>query len=110
MADRLADAEKEKDYWIRVYGKEFEDQVRVTQLNNLWCLMMPYFDQVSNNKRESCLDAVRKHLTDFKAMDLHYRTEDLRWRHIGVHHGLSVSSILDHWKSATKQTLTLMPQ
>lgn len=51
MADRLADAEQERDYWIRVYGKEFEDQVRVIQLNNLWCLMMPYFDQVLDCER-----------------------------------------------------------
>ena len=50
--------------------------------------MIPYFDQVPNDRRESCLEAVRNHLTDFEALGLHYRTEDLRWRHIGMCNGL----------------------
>jgi hypothetical protein len=88
MADRLADAEKEKDYWIRVYGKEFEDQVRVTQLNNLWCLMMPYFDQVLDCERENYLKNVESRLTHFKEMNLRYNMDDVRWRHVGVRNGL----------------------
>ena len=88
MAGRLVDAEKERDYWIRVYGKVFEDQVRVTQLNNLWCLMMPYFDQVRDCERESCLESVKSHLTRFRTLNLRYNSDDLRWRHVGVRDGL----------------------
>ena len=84
MKIKEAEANREKDYWLQVYGDTFKDQVRVVQLNNHWCLMMPYFDQVAEDQREDCLDEVRNHLTRFKEMGLHYDTKDLEWRHIGV--------------------------
>lgn len=84
MKIKEAEAKREKDYWLKVYGDTFKDQVRVVQLNNHWCLMMPYFDHVAENQRQDCLDEVRNHLTRFKEMNLHYDTKDLRWRHIGV--------------------------
>ena len=84
MKIKEAEANREKDYWLQVYGDTFKDQVRVVQLNNHWCLMMPYFDQVAEDQREDCLDEVRNHLARFKEMGLHYDTKDLRWRHIGV--------------------------
>lgn len=87
MARKKAEAEKERDYWLQVYGDTFRNQVRVIQLNNLWCLMMPYFDQVLNHEREGCLDQIKVHLTSFKEKNLLYRKEDLRWRHIGVRDG-----------------------
>jgi hypothetical protein len=87
MKAKKADAERERDFWIQVYGDTFKNEVRVVQLNNLWCLMMPYFDQVPDDERESRLGAVEQHLTHFKNLDLMYNTDDLRWRHIGVRHG-----------------------
>lgn len=87
MKIKEAEANHEKEYWLQVYGDTFRRQVRVVQLNNLWCLMMPYFDQVPNDQREGCLDAVQEHLTHFKDMNLLYNTKDLRWRHIGVRYG-----------------------
>jgi hypothetical protein len=87
MEMKAAEAIQERDYWLRVYGDAFKDQVRVVQLNNLWCLLMPYFDQVSSDQREGCIGAIREHLTRFKDMNLRYNTEDLRWRHVGVRDG-----------------------
>lgn len=84
MERKKAEAEKERDYWLQVYGDTFRNQVRVIQLNNLWCLMMPYFDRVLNDEREGCLDQIKVQLTSLKKRNLRYREEDLRWRHIGV--------------------------
>ena len=84
MITKKKEAEKEYAHWVNAYGGAFKDQVRVVRLNNLWCLMMPYFDQVSPNKRSSFLKVVRDHLEEFKASNLNYAIEDLRWRHVGV--------------------------
>mmetsp|Transcript_2789 Transcript_2789/g.7812 ORF Transcript_2789/g.7812 Transcript_2789/m.7812 type:complete len:541 (-) Transcript_2789:32-1654(-) len=87
MKIKAAEANRERDYWLKVYGDTFKGQVRVVQLNNLWCLMMPYFDQVPYNERECCIDAIHDHLSRFKDMDLRYSETDLRWRHVGVRNG-----------------------
>jgi hypothetical protein len=87
MTKKKLEAEAERDYWLQVYGNLFRDQVRVIQLCNLWCLMMPYFDQVLNHEREGYLDQIKVYLSFFKEHNLLYREEDLRWRHIGVRDG-----------------------
>lgn len=84
MTIKKKEAEKEYAHWVNAYGGAFKDQVRVVRLNNLWCLMMPYFDQVSPKKRSSVLKVVRDHLEEFKASNLNYAIEELRWRHVGV--------------------------
>lgn len=48
---------------------------------------MPYFDQVPNDERECCLDAIYDHLSRFKDINLRYHVADLRWRHVGVRNG-----------------------
>jgi hypothetical protein len=87
MVRKKAEAEAERDYWLLVYGDAFRDQVRVIQLNNLWCLMMPYFAQVLNHERKGYLNQIKVHLSSFKEKNLLYNEADLRWRHIGVRDG-----------------------
>jgi hypothetical protein len=84
MALKKQEAETERDYWIHVNGDSFRDQVRVVQWNKLWCLMMPYFDPLANERREQSLPAVKKFLESCKSKGLRYCDEDLCWRHVGT--------------------------
>mmetsp|Transcript_15489 Transcript_15489/g.22443 ORF Transcript_15489/g.22443 Transcript_15489/m.22443 type:complete len:537 (-) Transcript_15489:350-1960(-) len=84
MKQKFEEADLERRYWITVYGDKFENQVRVEKWNKLWCLMMPYFDQLPNERREENLPAVEVFLETCKDKGLRYKDEDLRWRHVGA--------------------------
>jgi len=96
MKIKEEEANREKGYWLKGYGDTFKDQVRVMKWNSNWCLMMPHFDKVPQSQKVACLDSIRRHLDRFKRESLHYNTDDLRWRHIGVREtGLYTFSTLD---------------
>ena len=85
MLVRKAAADLECSRWTEAYGGEFSKQVRVVKLNNLWCLLMPYFDPVPKSDWGSVLPTVKNILSDFKkTKGLRYADDDLRWRHIGM--------------------------
>jgi hypothetical protein len=72
-------AKTEMNHWQSFYG---EKNVRVVELNNLWCLLMPYFDHVMTNEREQALPKVMELLESFKQRGFNYKMNDLRWRHV----------------------------
>jgi hypothetical protein len=84
MKQKFEEADLERQYWITVYGDKFKNQVRVEKWNKLWCLMMPYFDQLPNDRREQNVPAVEAFLETCKDKELRYKDEDLRWRHVGA--------------------------
>ena len=88
MNVRKASADLECSRWADAYNGEFSKQVRVVKLNNLWCLLMPYFDPVPQSERESVLPSVKATLSAFKEKKgLRYSDDDLRWRHLGMRDG-----------------------
>ncbi|KAG7360014.1 hypothetical protein IV203_035112 [Nitzschia inconspicua] len=87
MEARKVLADLECSRWTEAYNGIFGKQVRVVKLNNLWCLLMPYFDPVQLHERMSVLPAVKTILSDFKKKGLRYADDDLRWRHIGMRDG-----------------------
>jgi hypothetical protein len=58
--------------------------VRILKQNSLWALQMPYFNPVPVDQRASCFPKVRAVLERFKSLGYSYRSEDLRWRHVGL--------------------------
>ena len=60
----LADLECSR--WVNAYNKDFSKQVRVVKLNNLWCLLMPYFDPVPQTEKGFALRSVKAILSEFK--------------------------------------------
>ena len=105
-----AEAEREAKYWTDMYGGAFRNEVRVVKLNDHWCLMMPYFDQVPSNEREGWLPEIQQHLENFKSRNLQYNPDDLRWRHIGVRNGYVYIFDLGSLKKCDKSKINISDQ
>ena len=80
---RKVEAEKEMNMWTTLYGDEY--QVRVKKLHRHWCLLLPYFDLLTTvEARQAALPQIRLTLEAFKSRKLRYKTDDIRWRHVGI--------------------------
>ena len=80
---RKVEAEKEMDMWTTVYGDEYEVQVK--KLHRHWCLLLPYFDTLTTvEARQAALPQIRLILEAFNSHKLRYKTDDIRWRHVGI--------------------------
>lgn len=83
---RKSEADQEKKYWIDLYKRKYP--VDVKQLHGHWCLLLPYFDPITDvQKRRECLPQVRAILEHFQSEGLKYKDDDLRWRHVGIRKG-----------------------
>jgi Family of unknown function (DUF5898) len=83
MNARKGEAEKEMNMWTTLYGDEY--QVRVQQLHQHWCLLLPYFDPLTTvEARQAALPQIRQILEAFKSRKRRYKTDDIRWRHVGI--------------------------
>ena len=86
LEERKAEAVQEKNYWSTFYEGKYDVEVR--QLHGHWCLLLPYFDPITDvQSRHACLPQVRRILERFKSKNLKYKDDDLRWRHVGIRNG-----------------------
>jgi hypothetical protein len=76
-------AEKERILWHRMYP-QYEIAVRTMELNQMYSIVMPYFDPVQRHERVGYLPAIRSLLVRFKEEGYRYEDGDLRWRHVGI--------------------------
>ena len=83
---RKSEADQEKICWSTLYEGKYDVVVR--QLHGHWCLLLPYFDPITDvQSRHKCLPQVRRILERFKSKNLKYKDDDLRWRHVGIRNG-----------------------
>ena len=83
LEERKSEAEMEMENWTNVYGGKYD--VRMIKLHRHWCLLLPYFDPLTSVKaRKAALPEIRKILEHFKSQNLRYKTDDVRWRHVGI--------------------------
>ena len=76
-------AEKERTLWHRMYP-QYKSAVRIMELNQMYGIVMPYFDPVQSHERVGYLPAIRSLLVRFKEEGYRYEDGDLRWRHVGI--------------------------
>ena len=75
-----------------IYGKELEGYVRMIKLNNLQCLILPYFKHVDKSQRKGLLSStIRERLKLFhnrrRKKFCAFHKSDQLWRHIGWFNG-----------------------
>ena len=68
--------------WKELYP-DLDYYTHVRQLNEIWCLSMPYAASVPLEKRPETLLLVEKELTRFAEQGFTYASKDVRWRHVG---------------------------
>jgi hypothetical protein len=56
-------------------------------LNKHHCVVMPFFDPVPKDERESRIEEIQNVLEVFASKNLKYKDEDVRWRHVGLYEG-----------------------
>jgi hypothetical protein len=57
------------------------------KLNKHHCIVMPFFDPIPKDERESRIEDIQNVLEVFASKNLKYKDEDVRWRHVGLHEG-----------------------
>jgi hypothetical protein len=57
------------------------------KLNKCHCVIMPFFDPVPKEERESRIEDIENVLKEFASKNLKYKNEDVRWRHVGLYEG-----------------------
>lgn len=83
LEETESEAKTEMDYWKTVYGGKYD--VRIIKLHRHWCLLLPYFDPLTSvERRKAALPKIRTILEHFKRLKLRYKTDDVRWRHVGI--------------------------
>ncbi len=74
---------QEVEAYKSVYGAELDGYVWSQTLNNLDCVIMPFFKPIEKNRYEEVLSEVTNRLNLFKNAQLVHDESDQRWRHVG---------------------------
>jgi hypothetical protein len=73
------------------------------KLNKHHCVVMPFFDPVPKDERESRIEEIEDVLKVFASKKRKYKDEDVRWRHVGLYEGNCILSDLAELKASTSK-------
>ena len=74
---------REVDSYYKIYKDELKQYVCKRKLNNMDCVITPFFEPVAISERLSLKNDIEGRLTLFTEHRLGFRTCDQSWRHIG---------------------------
>ena len=66
-----------------IYGQELDGYVWMQTLNNLDCVVMPFFRPIEKDQRRNVLSKVQKRLEQFQSAKMVFTESDQLWRHVG---------------------------
>jgi hypothetical protein len=83
--DDRATVDQELNEYKEIYGDELKDYVRTITLNDMPCIIMPFFKPIKNDERNSVIHEIKKRLNElFVTKKKSFQPTDQSWRHIGT--------------------------
>ena len=70
-----------------VYGDTLHEHVWQQKLNELDCIVMPFFEPIPKEKRKEALESIALILEKFRAAKMMFKECDQLWRHVGLFNG-----------------------
>jgi hypothetical protein len=70
-----------------VYGNTLHEHVWQQKLNELDCIVMPFFEPIPKKKRKEAIESIAVILEKFRAAKMMFKERDQLWRHVGLFNG-----------------------